>query len=376
MGSPFSADDERERRQCPYTWAITGGTLPAGLAMTAGGVVSGTPTTANPTGANVTLKATDAFGCTGTQVVVVFKICPPVVIAPATMPNAFTNVNYNTVAGTLAAASGGVAPYTYSLSGAPAWLSIGSTTGQLAGTPTVIASGVTFTVTAADVNGCSVSKAYTINITPGYDYGDMAGIAVAGNIANSTLTLGALVDAEATPQLNSTATGDDLNNLDDEDSIASFPVFMWGATSQLTFTAVNKTANPAYVNIWIDFNSNLVLGSGEQVLTNAISSRPTIPRALRSATPCRSLCPRNRAAPRRNPTLRIRLTDVQDPGSSGIGTGIGEVEDYQLTIITSPYDFGDLPDTGTGTEDRATTRRWRPTAARRTRLSLASALGR
>ena len=45
----------------PYTFAVISGTLPAGLTLTAGGVLSGTPTT--PGSSTVTIRGTDANGC-------------------------------------------------------------------------------------------------------------------------------------------------------------------------------------------------------------------------------------------------------------------------------------------------------------------------
>jgi hypothetical protein len=47
------------------TFAVTGGALPAGLALSSGGVVSGTPTVTGPF--NFTVTATDANGCTGSR---------------------------------------------------------------------------------------------------------------------------------------------------------------------------------------------------------------------------------------------------------------------------------------------------------------------
>jgi hypothetical protein len=49
----------------PYTYAVTSGTLPAGLSLSSGGAVSGTPTTAATSAFTVT--ATDANGSTGSR---------------------------------------------------------------------------------------------------------------------------------------------------------------------------------------------------------------------------------------------------------------------------------------------------------------------
>ena len=45
----------------PYTFALTGGTLPAGLTLTSAGVLAGTPTAAGTS--SFTIRATDANGC-------------------------------------------------------------------------------------------------------------------------------------------------------------------------------------------------------------------------------------------------------------------------------------------------------------------------
>lgn len=49
----------------PYSFAVTSGSLPAGLTLTVQGVLSGTPTTA--INATFTVRATDANACTGSQ---------------------------------------------------------------------------------------------------------------------------------------------------------------------------------------------------------------------------------------------------------------------------------------------------------------------
>ena len=43
-----------------YTWSVASGTLPAGLGLSAGGILSGTPTTAGIS--DVTFRATDTLG--------------------------------------------------------------------------------------------------------------------------------------------------------------------------------------------------------------------------------------------------------------------------------------------------------------------------
>lgn len=59
----------------PYTFAVTAGALPAGLALSSSGVLSGTPTTG--ASANFTVRATDALGCVGERAFTLQAVAPP-----------------------------------------------------------------------------------------------------------------------------------------------------------------------------------------------------------------------------------------------------------------------------------------------------------
>src|SRR5713226_6329985 len=58
----------------PYTWTVSQGTLPGGLALDPGGTVSGAPTAAGP--ASFTVQVTDASGTTAQASASSFKIAP------------------------------------------------------------------------------------------------------------------------------------------------------------------------------------------------------------------------------------------------------------------------------------------------------------
>ena len=61
IGVPYSQTFTGSGGTAPYSFSVTSGTLPAGLTLSPGGVISGTPTTAGP--AAFTIRATDAGGC-------------------------------------------------------------------------------------------------------------------------------------------------------------------------------------------------------------------------------------------------------------------------------------------------------------------------
>ena len=88
--------------------------------------------------------------------------CPGISVNPSTLSNGTVGTAYPA---TTITATGGVAPYTFSFTGAlPPGLTL-STAGSLSGTPT--AAGVySFTVQAMDINGCTGTRSYSVTISP------------------------------------------------------------------------------------------------------------------------------------------------------------------------------------------------------------------
>ena len=91
--------------------------------------------------------------------------CPPITLAPATLPDGTVAVAYNQVVTQL----GGVNPTTLVQTGTlPTGLTFadnGNGTGTISGNPTA-AGAFNFTITVTDVNGCTGSQAYTVTIAP------------------------------------------------------------------------------------------------------------------------------------------------------------------------------------------------------------------
>lgn len=148
----------------PYTFAISAGALPAGVSLSGAGVLSGTPTASGTF--NTTVTATDANGQTGARAYSVQVAAPTIVVAPATLPSPAQGLAYSATF----SASGGVAPYSFSVTGAlPPGLSL-TNGGVLSGTPT--ASGTsTFTVLATDSSGGAGphtgAQSYTLSTSAG-----------------------------------------------------------------------------------------------------------------------------------------------------------------------------------------------------------------
>jgi len=144
----------------PVTFSLNSGTLPAGLTLSAGGVLSGTPT---QTGSfPITVKATDANGCFGISATYTLTIGCQVI----TVTNPATNTGTVNVAFSQTfTAANVIAPVTFSLNSGtlPTGVTL-SSAGVLSGTPTQTGS-FPITVKATDANGCfGVGATYTLTI--------------------------------------------------------------------------------------------------------------------------------------------------------------------------------------------------------------------
>ncbi|MFN7976184.1 MAG: putative Ig domain-containing protein, partial [Acidobacteriota bacterium] len=163
QGVPYSQTVTASGGTAPYTFAVTAGALPPGLALNAAtGVVSGTPTT--PGTYNFTITATDANSCTGSRAYTVTIACATITVNPASLPNGTIGVAYSQTV----TASGGTAPYTFAVTAGalPAGLALNAATGVISGTPTATGT-FNFTITATDANGCTGNRAYTVVISCG-----------------------------------------------------------------------------------------------------------------------------------------------------------------------------------------------------------------
>jgi hypothetical protein len=155
VGTPFTQAMTASGGTGPYTWAVAFGSLPAGLSLnTSTGVISGTPTTAGSF--LFALSATDSTTAVVEawySGVVAIEI---ISVTPSALPTLFEFVNI----GVQFNASGGVAPYAWSTTGAVSGMSINAATGLLSGAP-LGAGTFSMTVKATDANGVSKTVSLT-----------------------------------------------------------------------------------------------------------------------------------------------------------------------------------------------------------------------
>lgn len=149
----------------PVTWSVPPGTLPAGLTLSAGGVITGTPTVAGTFSFTVTASDSSApqevFMQTLSIVVAPQK---PLVITSTSVPNGYVGANYSFQL----TASGGLGNRTWSVSAGtlPAGLVL-TAAGVISGTPQYLQNS-TFTVMVTDSSPIPLSTThqFTLQIVP------------------------------------------------------------------------------------------------------------------------------------------------------------------------------------------------------------------
>lgn len=138
------------------------------------------------------------------------------------------------------------------------------------------------------------------------------------------IRLGATVDADASLLNNATATGDDINNTDDEDGVTLVPLL---PTGEITVVPVSIQSASGFLSVWFDWNADGDFNdAGEQMVTaQAVAVGTTnlnIPvplTAIIGPTFARfRVCTNNTA-----------LDNCNTPVST---VQSGEVEDYQFTV--------------------------------------------
>ena len=140
------------------TWLVAGGPLPQGLALSAGGAISGTPTAAG--NSNFTVQVKDSGGGTATKPLSINVDPPPLTITTASLPGGTVGMPY---AQNLAA-NGGSGGYIWSITAGslPGGLNL-SGGGMVSGMPSAAGS-FPFTVQVKDSSGATATKPLSITV--------------------------------------------------------------------------------------------------------------------------------------------------------------------------------------------------------------------
>lgn len=240
----------------PYSFAVTAGALPAGLTLSPAGVLSGTPTAGGTF--NFTVTATDSSPFpgpfAGTQAYTL-TIAPATITLPAVvLPGGVLGAAYT---GNTGPASGGTAPYAYSINAGalPGGLTLNPSTGAITGTPSALGT-FNFTVTATDSSTGTgpyiSSRAHTITVIDVPPTATNSSLTVAYNAAatNVPLTLG----GGAATSLAITAAPTHGTAIVSGTTITYQPTAGYAGPDSFSYTATNTggTSAPATVSITVN----------------------------------------------------------------------------------------------------------------------------
>jgi serine/threonine-protein kinase len=163
VGTAYSATVAATGGTAPYTYTATG--LPAGLAMSAAGVISGTPTAAATSSVTVTVTDSTATKQTATGAYsLTIAALPKPALAGGTLTAAASGAAYSATV----AASGGTPGYTYTATGLPGTLTM-SSAGTISGTAPSERAAASFsvTVTVTDAAKQTATATYTLPVSAG-----------------------------------------------------------------------------------------------------------------------------------------------------------------------------------------------------------------
>lgn len=147
LGVAYSSTVSATGGTPPYSWALSSGSLPAGLSLSSAGEISGTPSAAGAT--NFTVRVTDAANGSASAQLGLMVIAPgPPTVVTSSLPAGTEGVAYSSAV----SATGGSSPYSWTISSGslPLGLSV-SAGGQISGTPSAVGP-ATFTVKVTDAN--------------------------------------------------------------------------------------------------------------------------------------------------------------------------------------------------------------------------------
>jgi Bacterial Ig-like domain (group 3)/Putative Ig domain len=166
VGAAYSQQLNAVNGTAPYTWALTSGTLPKGLGVSAStGFISGTPVQF-VAGSNLVFQVADSSTPRQTALVTLsISVASGLSITTAKLPQATQGINYSVTL----AATGGITPYKWSVSSGtlPAGLTLDPVTGEIAGIPNTFGSfKITLQVSDSEGTPATSAASFTMTVLP------------------------------------------------------------------------------------------------------------------------------------------------------------------------------------------------------------------
>jgi hypothetical protein len=287
LESPYSQTLAATGGIAPYHWSVTSGTLPAGLALNpAAGGISGTPTTAGSVA--FTVQVTDAGSPAATASrslsIAVSSSTSALKITTPSLVGGEANSAYSS---TLTAA-GGKTPYKWSITGGslPTGLSLGASTGLIAGTPTQSGtSSITAQVTDSSSPAQTATESFSVAIAAA---GTGTVVSACGTLGNSGTTYLLSANVSSAGSCFSIQASDVTLNLNGH-TITYNTASQSAATYAISGVACWDTSNPAgnpcggTFDNFIVYGGNIMEGAGTAAsfahpirIGQGLNSGPTI----------------------------------------------------------------------------------------------------
>ena len=299
-GTPYSQQLSAAGGVAPYSWQVTGGSLPPGLTLSPSGLVSGTPTATGTYSftANVTDSQNPAAFGNGDFTITVGA---GLVITTSILNPAFVFVGQ--AYGTTLAAAGGVGPYTWSLaagSSLPPGLTL-YPNGQITGTPTLGGQySFTAAVTDSESPPVTVTAQFTLfvilNVTTGPNLpGGYTGtpysqqLSAAGGVApyswqvtGGSLPPGLTLSPSGLVSGTPTATGtySFTANVTDSQNPAAFGNGDFTITVGAGLVITTSILNPAFVFVGQAYGTTLAAAGGVGPYTWSLAAGSSLPPGL------------------------------------------------------------------------------------------------
>ncbi len=161
VGSNYNQTFTATQGTAPYTFAVTGGALPAGLNLNGtSGALTGSPTTGGMY--NFTITATDSVAQIGSRAYSL-RVCSGLTIFPTVLIDGYLDREYSQTITTTGAS--GAVTLSITTGTLPGGLTMDAA-GWIHGTPTTTGT-FAFTITATDTLGCTATRNYSIVIQTG-----------------------------------------------------------------------------------------------------------------------------------------------------------------------------------------------------------------
>jgi hypothetical protein len=248
----------------PYTYIVSSGILPAGLALNSStGLVSGIPTTVQNSAPTV-FAVRDSSGTQAANTATVNFAVSTLPVVATVGTTATVNAIQNTAITSFnpfSSVSNGFAPYTYSVSSGtlPTGVTINSSTGLVSGTPTAtqIASNVVFSVKDSQNNQASTTAtvSFTVNLTVTATAGATTSVIGYPSIAITSFNPFSSVSGGYSPYVYSVSSGTLPEGITINSStglVSGTPTTLQSASS-VTFSVQDSLNNQANITKTVNF---------------------------------------------------------------------------------------------------------------------------